>query len=84
MSRFMQTATTRVSTSVVRVCYQFGRSLNPDFTGAADERGAGAGLGFNHNFPISRRACTDEVYCDTLQQAAEVIKKHTTHYLIVR
>ncbi|EIW63806.1 Arginase/deacetylase [Trametes versicolor FP-101664 SS1] len=55
----------------------------PYFTGATDERGAGAGLGFNHNFPISRRACTDEVYCDTLQQAAEVIKKHTIHYLIV-
>ncbi|KAH9854417.1 Arginase/deacetylase [Lenzites betulinus] len=55
----------------------------PYFTGSADERGAGEGLGFNHNFPIPPPSCTDTVYCDTLQHAVEVIKRHTVEYLIV-
>ncbi|KAI9067171.1 Arginase/deacetylase [Trametes sanguinea] len=48
----------------------------PYFTGGADERGAAAGLGYNYNFPIPRKDGTDEVYCETLQQAVDVIKKH--------
>ncbi|KAI0352281.1 Arginase/deacetylase [Trametes cingulata] len=55
----------------------------PYFTGSADERGAGAGLGYNHNFPIPPEKGTDEVYCETLQQAADVIKKHDITYLII-
>ncbi|KAI0327689.1 Arginase/deacetylase [Cubamyces sp. BRFM 1775] len=56
----------------------------PYFTGSADERGAGPGFGFNHNFPLARKNTTDDAYCETLQQAAELIRQSgEIEYLIV-
>ncbi|KAI0640253.1 hypothetical protein C8Q77DRAFT_1214524 [Trametes polyzona] len=52
-------------------------------TGAANERGAGAGMEVTYNFPISRVDCTDAVYCGVLERAVEVIKKHDIDYLLV-
>lgn len=55
-----------------------------DFTGAAEERGSGPGLGSNYNFPLPT-GTTDEMYCVTLQNAADVIGDYADiDYLIVR
>ncbi|KAI1786800.1 hypothetical protein LXA43DRAFT_897299 [Ganoderma leucocontextum] len=56
----------------------------PYFTGSAEERGAGLGLGYNHNFPLPQGRTTDELYCETLEKAVEVIGNHAeVDYLIV-
>ena len=56
-----------------------------DFTGSAEERGAGPGLGYNHNFPLPQGRTTDDLYCETLEKAAGVIRNHAdVDYLIVR
>ncbi|KAI0658343.1 hypothetical protein C8Q70DRAFT_994975 [Cubamyces menziesii] len=56
----------------------------PYFTGSAGERGAGPGFGFNHNFPLAQKDATDDVYCGTLQQAADIIRQSgEIEYLIV-
>ncbi|KAI0714634.1 hypothetical protein C8Q76DRAFT_431838 [Earliella scabrosa] len=47
----------------------------PYFTGAAEERGSGPGAGYNHNFPLPT-GTSDDVYCETLLDAADVIRKH--------
>ncbi|RDX50512.1 Arginase/deacetylase [Lentinus brumalis] len=49
----------------------------PYFTGAADERGSGDGAGYNHNFPLPAGSTTDDLYCDTLQKATDVIGIHS-------
>ena len=56
-----------------------------DFTGSAEERGAGLGLGYNHNFPLPQGYTTDDLYCETLEKATEIIRNHPeVDYLIVR
>ena len=56
-----------------------------DITGAAEERGSGPGLGYNHNFPLPTGTTTDDVYCETLQNAVDVIGGHTgIDYVLVR
>ena len=43
------------------------------------------GSGYNYNFPLPRERTTDELYCETLKEAAEVIRDHAeVDYLIVR
>jgi len=54
----------------------------PHYIGFADETGAGAGLGFHHNFPLP--AGTDEAqYISTLDKALSVIKKFTPRHLVI-
>ena len=54
----------------------------PFYLGYADERGAGAGEGFNHNFPLPRG--TDWTrYAEALDQALERIAGHAPQALVV-
>ncbi|KAI0756130.1 Arginase/deacetylase [Daedaleopsis nitida] len=56
----------------------------PYFTGAAEERGSGPGLGYNHNLPLPTGTTTDDIYCETLQNAVDVIRGHTgIEYILV-
>ncbi len=56
-----------------------------DFTGSVEERGAGQGLGYNHNFPLPQGRTIDDLYCETLEKAADLIRNHPeVNYLIVR
>ncbi|TBU26618.1 hypothetical protein BD311DRAFT_779535 [Dichomitus squalens] len=56
----------------------------PYFTGSSEERGSGPGLGYNHNLPLPRQRTTDDLYCDTLRKAAEIIQDHAeVDYLVV-
>ncbi|KAM5539348.1 hypothetical protein V8D89_006982 [Ganoderma adspersum] len=56
----------------------------PYFTGSTEERGAGLGLDYNHNFPLPQGRTTDDLYCETLEKAADVIRDHPeVDYLIV-
>ena len=45
----------------------------PYFSGHADEFGAGAGRGFNHNFPLPARAGID-LYAATLERACAIVR----------
>jgi acetoin utilization deacetylase AcuC-like enzyme/GNAT superfamily N-acetyltransferase len=54
----------------------------PYFAGFADERGAGAGDGFNHNFPLPE-GIHDEEYLETLRQALSIIERFAPRYLVV-
>ena len=54
----------------------------PYFAGFADERGAGAGEGFNHNFPLPENV-GDEEYLRTLEQAVSLIDRFAPRWLVV-
>ena len=54
----------------------------PYFTGFADEKGAGAGLGFNHNFPLPEGVGDDE-YLRTLRRACKVVAQFEPQALVV-
>lgn len=54
----------------------------PYFSGFADERGAGAGEGLHHNFPLPENVGDDE-YLRTLQQALAIIERFAPRYLVV-
>ena len=54
----------------------------PHYIGFADETGAGAGLGFHHNFPLP--AGTEEAqYLSVLDKALSIIKKYAPKYLVI-
>ena len=46
----------------------------PYFAGFADERGVGAGEGFNHNFPLPE-GVGDDAYLDVLAQALALVRQ---------
>jgi acetoin utilization deacetylase AcuC-like enzyme len=54
----------------------------PYFAGFPDERGAGAGEGFNHNFPLPE-GIGDDDYLTTLAQALSIIERFAPRYLVV-
>ncbi len=54
----------------------------PYFAGFADERGEGAGEGFNYNFPLGENI-TDEEYLSTLEQALERVESFDPRYLVL-
>ncbi len=54
----------------------------PHFSGYADERGAGAGLGFHHNFPLPA-GTDDAAYLATLEIALGHIRAFEPGYLVV-
>lgn len=54
----------------------------PYFAGFADERGEGAGDGFNHNFPLPEGIGDDE-YMATLGQALSIIERYAPRYVVV-
>ncbi|HEX6964174.1 MAG TPA: histone deacetylase family protein [Gemmatimonadaceae bacterium] len=54
----------------------------PYFAGFADERGEGAGEGFNHNFPLPENV-TDDEYLQTLEKALELIEHFAPRYLVL-
>jgi len=54
----------------------------PYFAGYADEAGAGAGLGFHHNFPLPPRT-DDAHYLQTLGEAISLIQKFKPSTLVV-
>ncbi|OBZ65189.1 Acetylpolyamine aminohydrolase [Grifola frondosa] len=55
----------------------------PYFTGSTKERGAGEGVGFNHNLPLPRNTTGDDLYCETLLKAVAFIRVFDPAYLIV-
>jgi acetoin utilization deacetylase AcuC-like enzyme/GNAT superfamily N-acetyltransferase len=54
----------------------------PYFAGFADERGAGAGEGFNHNFPLGEDI-GDEEYLRVLADAIALIARFDPRYLVI-
>ncbi|HEU6450727.1 MAG TPA: histone deacetylase family protein [Gemmatimonadaceae bacterium] len=54
----------------------------PYFAGFADERGEGAGEGFNHNYPLGENI-TDDEYLGTLEQALERVESFDPRYLVL-
>ena len=54
----------------------------PSYIGYADERGAGKGLGFHHNFPLPRDT-DDGAYLQTLDQALRLIREFEPVFLVV-
>ena len=54
----------------------------PHFIGFADETGAGAGLGFHHNFPLPP-GTEDTAYLAVLDEAAKMIREFAPKYLVV-
>ncbi|HET7585545.1 MAG TPA: histone deacetylase family protein [Gemmatimonadaceae bacterium] len=54
----------------------------PYFAGFADERGAGAGEGYNHNFPLPENV-TDEQYLATLDRACRLIVDFSPRSVVV-
>jgi acetoin utilization deacetylase AcuC-like enzyme/GNAT superfamily N-acetyltransferase len=54
----------------------------PYFTGFADERGAGAGLGFNVNFPLPEQQ-TGEQYLTVLARALRVVERFRPTYVVI-
>jgi acetoin utilization deacetylase AcuC-like enzyme len=54
----------------------------PYYWGAADERGANAGLGCNHNWPLPQ-AIEDDAYLAALDEALGVIAAFQPAYLVV-
>jgi acetoin utilization deacetylase AcuC-like enzyme len=54
----------------------------PYFSGYADQRGAGAGLGYNLNIPLEA-GVTNERYLDVLDQALTTITDFNPHFLVV-
>ncbi len=54
----------------------------PHFSGFADERGEGDGLGYNHNYPL-RAGVNDEAYLEVLQNALRNIRRFKPVWLVV-
>jgi acetoin utilization deacetylase AcuC-like enzyme len=54
----------------------------PFYSGFAGERGTGAGLGFNHNFPLPARVDEGQ-YLEVLEQAMEMVQKFAPGFLVV-
>ena len=54
----------------------------PYFSGYADERGAGAGLGYHHNFLLPYKA-DDTLYLATLATALAEIRDFAPHWLVL-
>jgi acetoin utilization deacetylase AcuC-like enzyme len=54
----------------------------PYFTGFADERGAGDGLGANRNYPLEERV-DGERYRQVLERALHRVERHRTEILVV-
>jgi len=54
----------------------------PSYFGYADERGAGQGLGFHHNFPLPAETGDDE-YVKTLEDALQHIREFKPAYLVI-
>ncbi len=54
----------------------------PYYAGYAEETGAGAGLGFHHNFPLPA-GTDDEHYLAALDEAIDLVKRFAPRYLIV-
>lgn len=54
----------------------------PYFSGYANEIGAGAGLGFHHNFPLPP-GTDDQAYLRTLSQALSLIRQFDPRYLVL-
>jgi acetoin utilization deacetylase AcuC-like enzyme len=54
----------------------------PNFSGYADERGEGAGLGFNHNFPLEPPV-DDDRYMIVLDRALSVIRNFKPRFLVL-
>jgi len=58
------------------------RSAYPNFSGYADERGEGDGLGFNRNFPL-RAGIDDAQYLTVLDNATALIRKFAPQWLVL-
>ncbi len=58
------------------------RHAYPNFSGYADERGEGAGLGFNRNWPLEPPV-DDERFLRVLETALGVIRRFRPHSLVV-
>lgn len=54
----------------------------PHFSGYADQHGAGAGLGFHHNFPLPS-GTDDTAYLETLNHALDLIREFAPSYLVI-
>jgi acetoin utilization deacetylase AcuC-like enzyme len=54
----------------------------PNFSGYADERGEGEGLGFNRNWPLDP-PMSDDRYLAVLEEAIDVVAKFQPRYLVV-
>jgi acetoin utilization deacetylase AcuC-like enzyme/GNAT superfamily N-acetyltransferase len=54
----------------------------PNFSGYADERGEGDGLGFNRNYPLEPPV-DDERYLNVLDEAIGVIRRFSPRFLVV-
>lgn len=54
----------------------------PYFSGFADEQGAGAGVGFNINYPLPEK-CSIETYTKTLKSALARIKDFDAKFLVL-
>ena len=54
----------------------------PFYCGYADERGAGAGRGFNHNFPLPPQI-DDALYLQVLEKALGIVQNFAPDYLVV-
>jgi acetoin utilization deacetylase AcuC-like enzyme len=54
----------------------------PYYWGAAEERGAGRGLGFNHNWPLPP-GTGDDVYLTALDEALGVIRRFEPRFVVV-
>lgn len=54
----------------------------PYFLGGEDERGTGAGLGYNINHPLPQ-GCDDVLYLSTLDQACAQIAQYAPDYLLI-
>ena len=54
----------------------------PFFSGYADERGAGTGAGFNHNFPLPPRV-DDDHYLQVLDRALETVRIFGPGFLVL-
>ncbi|NQV98892.1 MAG: histone deacetylase family protein [Rhodospirillales bacterium] len=58
------------------------RHAYPNFSGYADERGEGAGLGFNRNWP-TEAPVDDKRYLKILDEALPVLRRFQPRYLVV-
>ena len=54
----------------------------PFYCGYPEEQGAGAGCGFNHNFPLPPRV-DDALYLQVLDKALEIVQNFAPDYLVV-
>ncbi|RJP49370.1 MAG: histone deacetylase family protein [Anaerolineaceae bacterium] len=54
----------------------------PHYIGFADETGAGAGLGFHHNFPLPA-GTDDSGYLSALDEALRVVRDFSPKYLVL-